>query len=220
MFKSLSFFTLGLTMASLTIAPALAQSSYSPTKSQRQLAREETIAQLDHYIEADSLAPYLGAESADQVVVIFFDYQCGYCRLSYLGEQKLIEANPDVRITYKPYPILDWPGRFPASRVAAQVAVKVQQKGDFETYHKVLMERNGPLDEALIFSAARQAGLSNEDIADAPENAEIAAYIDETDVLATMLSINSTPSYVISNRVYRGHLSSEVMEKAVRLETE
>jgi protein-disulfide isomerase len=78
---------------------------------QRQRAAEaenlkRTIAERGEEILNDPAAPVGGSPSGDVTVVEFFDYNCPYCRRVAPTVVELKQADPDLRLVYKEFPIL------------------------------------------------------------------------------------------------------------------
>src|SRR5258708_11361798 len=70
----------------------------------------------DIYSDADS--PVAGNPKGNVSIVVFFDYNCGYCKKSLPELQALIDKDPMLKVIYKEFPILG-----PQSQVAATAAL-------------------------------------------------------------------------------------------------
>ncbi|KRS10211.1 thioredoxin domain-containing protein, partial [Roseovarius indicus] len=75
-------------------ATAQAEATADVLKEQRQL------------LEQDLNAPVLGNPDGDVTVVEFFDYNCPYCRRAMSEVEGLIEADRNVRLVFREWPIL------------------------------------------------------------------------------------------------------------------
>lgn len=75
-------------------AEAQAQAQATVLRDQRQL------------LEQDPNAPVLGNPDGDVTVIEFFDYNCPYCRRAMPEVLALLEADPNVRLVYREWPIL------------------------------------------------------------------------------------------------------------------
>src|SRR5262249_3203462 len=124
-----------------------------------------------------------GNPRGDVTLVEYFDYACGYCRASVADVDKLIAADPQIRVVYKELPIL------PAySDRAARMSLVAAQAGKFAAYHHALYGE-GPLDDAKISKAAASVGLDSA-AADSPA---IAREIEGNLTLARSLRLSGTP---------------------------
>ncbi|MDT1790468.1 DsbA family protein, partial [Salmonella enterica] len=66
-----------------------------------------------------SSSPSDGPNEEKAAVVMFFDYQCSWCRKMAPGVVNLNKANPDTRFIFKEFPI--YSSRWPVSGLAAIV---------------------------------------------------------------------------------------------------
>jgi len=67
---------------------------------------KRTIAERRDEILNDPAAPVGGNPSGDVTLVEFFDYNCPYCRRVAPTVVELEQADPDLRLVYKEFPIL------------------------------------------------------------------------------------------------------------------
>ena len=72
----------------------------------QQQAAVETIMKRRKDFLQDPNAPVLGNPDGDVTVVEFFDYNCPYCKRAAEPVRKLIEADGNVRLVYREWPIL------------------------------------------------------------------------------------------------------------------
>lgn len=189
-------------------------------RTEAQIRRDAALDTYGEYLAFNDIAPRAGATETDAVIVEFFDYACGYCRYNHPKLTSILESEPTARVVYQPYPILDARTGPKLSTMAAKVGIAVQAKGDFATYHARMMERRVQLSEALIDAAAKDAGLSETDIAAAKTDAAAQSYLDEVSIIASTLGVRGTPAYVIGGRVYRGAIDADVMRHAAGLPPE
>jgi protein-disulfide isomerase len=105
-------------------------------------------------IESDPNAPNLGNPEGDVTVVEFFDYNCPYCRSAGQTVQALLEADANVRVIYREWPILG-----DDSVIAARAALAAREQGKYEAFHWALMNGDGRVTEAVIFKVARDLGM-------------------------------------------------------------
>ncbi|MCQ8186502.1 DsbA family protein [Parvularcula maris] len=200
-------------LAALVLTAALTDGAAA--QSQEAMRRAAALQTYADYITGDERAPEIGKQGSERVIVEFFDYRCGFCRMNYERVAELVEKDERIRVVYKPLPILDPVSGPKLSKLAATMAVAAQAEGDFSKYHDHLMRRRGPFTEELIVEAATQAGLSAEAIEKARTDEAIAGYLEEVATLAELLSIDGTPAYVIAGSVYRGAIRPDVMSAAL-----
>jgi len=56
-------------------------------------------------LELDGTEPVFGSPSAPYIVVEFADFECGACGATYDPLHDLVEANPDIQLVFKHYPL-------------------------------------------------------------------------------------------------------------------
>ena len=87
---------------------------------------KRTIAERSDEILNDPAAPVGGNPAGDVTLVEFFDYNCPYCRRVAPTVAELEEADPDLRLVYKEFPILG-----PGSQFAARAALASRKQGKY-----------------------------------------------------------------------------------------
>jgi len=156
----------------------------------------------------------IGNPKGDVSLVEFFDYNCGFCKRSVSDKLKLIEADPNLRVVLKEFPVLG-PGSVEAARVA--VAVRMQDKtGEkYLKFHQRMMANRGQADMAHAIAAAREAGLDVARIKRDIEGPEVRESLEESFKLAERLGLNGTPSYVVGEQVVVGAVGVDTLREKV-----
>jgi len=155
--------------------------------------------------------PSIGAPDAPLVIVEFFDYACGYCKSMVDVMIDLVEANKDVRLVLKEFPILN-----PESERAARTALAVARQGadKYRAFHVALM-RAKALNGTIVERAARDAGA---DMSRLKRDLALPV-IDETiaanHALARRLGISGTPAIIIGDSLVPGAISAEALGRMV-----
>ena len=152
--------------------------------------------------------PYAGAwivnPKGDVTLVEYYDYNCGFCRASLPTIDRLVAADPNLRIVFKELPVLS-----EASRVAARAALAAAKQGRFKPFHDALYNA-GPVSDATIAAAAKASGV---DLSAIPDDAD--ATIRENLDVASKLGITGTPSWVVGDRVLNGALPIDQLQRAI-----
>ena len=91
----------------------------------QELSQAQVLNDQRDLIENDPNAPVLGNAEGDVTVVEFFDYNCPYCRRVKPEVRALIEADPNIRLVYREWPILGDGSVFAAT---AALAARKQDK--------------------------------------------------------------------------------------------
>jgi protein-disulfide isomerase len=174
------------------------------TLQERQRAAEvenlkRTIAERSQEILNDPDAPVGGNPAGDVTLVEFFDYNCPYCRRVAPTVVELEEADPDLRLVYKEFPILG-----PGSQFAARVALASRKQDRYVPFHKALMQATEQLTEESVMEIAHTVGLDTEQLTADMQAPAIQEAIARNLRLANALAITGTPSFVIGQEVVPG----------------
>lgn len=181
-----------------------------------QQAAAQATAQLDvlenqrQLLERDPNAPVLGNPEGDVTVVEFFDYNCPYCRRAMSEVQGLLEADENVRLVYREWPILG-----DGSVFAAKAALAAREQGKYEVFHWALMGMNERAEEASVMRLAEEIGLDIQQLRADMEAPEVQDHIDESMRLTRALGFNGTPSFVIGDDLVPGFVEQGELEALV-----
>ena len=155
----------------------------------------------------------LGNPNGDITIVEFLDYRCGYCRKAAPEVAKLLQADGNIRLIVKEFPILGEASVF-ASRFA--VATK-QVAGDeaYEQVHDALIEISSELNEVTLRRLAEGLSIDADAILAAMDSDAVTDELRRTRALAQNLAISGTPTFVLGNQLLRGYLPADQMEGLV-----
>ncbi len=174
---------------------------------QRQAAAAATVLSENRdLLENDPNAPVLGNPEGDVTVIEFFDYNCPYCRNVKPHIEALLEADPNVRLVYREWPILG-----DGSVFAAQAALASREQGKYEEFHWALMGMNGRAEETSVIQLAQQIGLDISQLRRDMNSPEIESHIAKSMELSRALGFNGTPSFVIGDTLVPGVIEADQM---------
>ena len=174
---------------------------------QRQAAAAATVLSENRdLLENDLNAPVLGNPEGDVTVVEFFDYNCPYCRRVKPHIETLLEADPNVRLVYREWPILG-----DGSVFAARAALAARNQGKYEEFHWALMGMAGRAEEASVIQVAEQVGLDVAQLRRDMESSDIDAHIAASMELSRALGFNGTPSFGIGDALGPGVIEADQM---------
>jgi len=150
-----------------------------------------------------------GAAEPDVTVVEFFDYACGYCRITVPEIARLVSEDKKIRIVYREMPILT-----PVSREAARVALLAARKGNYMAFHNAAFVAPHLTHEAVL-AAAQGAGIdaasAEAAIASKSEDGEI----DSNLTLFQEMQGTGTPTFVIGNQIVVGAVGYDGLKQAI-----
>lgn len=142
-----------------------------------------------------------GSRTAPLQVVVFSDFECGYCRELAHVLQRLQHDFPDkVAVSYRHFPLSNHPRSF-AAAVAAECAA---DQGAFWPYHDRLFSDGGDLSDQRLLKLAKSMGLDGQRFqiclqSDAPRNVVEASRREAID-----LQLPGTPFIFLNGREFRG----------------
>jgi len=172
------------------------------------LAEAQTDALSELRDDFEQNAPVFGNLDGSVTLVEFFDYNCGYCRRAAPEVKAVLEANKDVRIIYREFPILG-----PGSEVAARASLAARNQGKYQQFHEAMMALNGQAVEASVMKIAGDVGLDLEVLKTDMQSDLVNEHIAASLRLAEALGITGTPTFVLGDEIIPG-----VIERGTLLE--
>jgi protein-disulfide isomerase len=161
-------------------------------------------------IENDPNAPVLGNPDGDVTVVEFFDYNCPYCRRVKPEVRALIDADPNIRLVYREWPILG-----DGSVFASKAALAARKQGKYEDFHWAMMGNEGRAEEVSVLRVAEEVGLDIAQLRADMDAPEVADHIATSMQLTQALGFNGTPSFVIGDALVPGFVETDQLAKLV-----
>lgn len=160
----------------------------------------------------DRDAPRAGPERAEVTIVVYTDYQCAVCKRTDGALERIVAADPGVRVIYK-----DWPILGDASVAAARAALAADRQGKYLAVHRGLMASRTPLDEQQIRQVATAAGADWPRLtADRATHARaIDAQLGRHGTEAWSLGIAGSPGYLVGPYLIKGGLDDRDLARAV-----
>ena len=144
-------------------------------------------------------SPTMGRADAKVSIVEFFDYNCPYCRKSHPLVHEFVADNPDVRIVLK-----DIANLGKESEAISRLVIAARRQGKFEPLHEALMGRQGRTTEIMALDAARKIGIDIEILKRDAASPETARVLAATRELASSLSVEGTPLFIIGHNGIAG----------------
>jgi len=179
-----------------------------------QAKTEEAIKTSADKVYNDPNTPVGGNPKGDVTVVEFFDYNCGYCKLTQPEVDKLLEKDKNVKFIYKDFPILG-----PMSTESGKAALAVykgQGLASYVKFHDALFAFKDHLQsDDEIYDIAKKAGVDVEKMKKDMATDAVAAQIKANQQLGQDVGVRGTPMFIIGDNVFPGALQYEQLKKAV-----
>ena len=156
-------------------------------------------------LEKPYFSSWKGAEKPRVTMTYFFDYACGYCRVSNPDIERLLKEETDLRVVYRELPILG-----PDSVDAARSSLAASKAGKFAAYHDALYAAGRPGPDTIAV-AARAAGIAPQQKPEPGQEAELRGNIK----LAEQLGATGTPLFIVGDRVINAAVGYDDLKKAI-----
>lgn len=169
------------------------------------------LAAIDQNRDAIFNAPedmVIGNPNGDITLVEFFDYNCGFCKRAMEDVVKILEADNNVRVVLKEFPILG-----PDSLAAHQVSMAFRKlvPEHYGDYHMALLAADTRATEALAIEMALEYGVEEDALRAGMTDPAIEDSIRKAYTLADALGISGTPSFVIGDETVFGAVGSDTL---------
>lgn len=180
---------------------------------QAAVSDQQLVAQYADQLFNDGYSHIAGNPEGTLMMVEFTDYKCGYCKRAHGEVLQLLDANPDIRLVVKEYPILG-----EESILAARAAISVLiNEGDevYALFNDALMLENGPINEISLPLIAESAGADSAAMMEMI-NAELVTQIIRSNrTLGQQMDVSGTPTFVVANQMLRGYVPLAQMQMIV-----
>lgn len=184
---------------------------------QAQAEMDTTLVEINaDEIFADGHSWVGGNPDGDITLVEFMDYRCSFCARAYPQMMDFVNADGNVRLVIKEFPILG-----PQSDAMSRFAIAVQHNASDAVYfeaHDRLINWDGDFTETSARLLAGELGLDADQILAYMPSGEIDAILRANRELAQRLQISGTPTFVIGDgtvgELLRGFLPSEGLHEA------
>ena len=143
----------------------------------------------------DANTPFIGAADAKTVLVEFFDFSCHYCHKVYPAVKKIAEANPDIKIVFKPLTFVA-----PISQYAAKAALAANEQGKFFDAYKAIFEFEGRPDEAKVDELVASTGVDMEKLKADMNSAKVNNALSSINDLAGKIQVNGVPALFLNGK--------------------
>lgn len=172
----------------------------------------EAIANLSETIFNSEHQAVIGNPNGSVTMVEFFDYNCGYCKRAFNDMQALVEANPDLRVVMKEFPILS-EDSLEAARISVAVSKLAPQS--YADFHRELLVTPGTANLQKALSVAEKLGLDTKALEAEGAKEETLANFTEVRSLAQAIGISGTPSYVIGKEAVFGAVGFDQLQEKI-----
>jgi protein-disulfide isomerase len=155
-----------------------------------------------------------GANSPSYAIVEFADFECAHCRAVAPVIDELVKTRPEVRVTYKHYPL-----PFHAmARTAAIAAEAAGRQGKFWEMHAAIFATQDLLSDDLLKGHAKALGLDVPRFLKDFADPELAKKVDGSRAEGQSLGVEFTPYFFVNGRPFFLARSLEAFDVRFRME--
>lgn len=193
------------------LVQALVISSQQQKAQEAKMTEAAIEANRDMLFHSD-LSPVVGNPKGDVAIAVFYDYNCGVCRIYSPYLQQLAQEDKGLKIVFKEYPILS-----AESEVAAKASVAFYRlnKDKYMDFHMETMKRMKQADLSVMIEVAKAFGVSSTALKNEMESEAVTREIENTRQLGQMLYIDGTPTTVIGSEAIPGPLEPAVLREKI-----
>lgn len=175
-------------------------------------AQRDAVASNREELATPEFSLAAGNPEGDVTLVEFFDYNCGFCKRMLPHITALMEADDNLRVVFREWPVLG-----EESQQAARVGLAVRQVAPekYVEFHDTLLARNGRVGKGEAIEVASELGIDTTAIEAVMNSEETTAALQETFRLGDALGLRGTPSYVIGDKVFMGAVPREELESQI-----
>ena len=167
------------------------------------------IAAVRGSLETPFAGAWAGNPHGNVTLVMFTDYNCGFCRASAPDIQRLLAEDRNLKVVWREIPILG-----ATSEAAARDALAAAKQGRYPAFHTAMFA--GPAPSAIrIATVGHAIGIdparAAKDRVASDINREIAANL----ALASKIGVDGTPAFIIGNRMLSGAVGHDALAQAI-----
>lgn len=178
---------------------------------EEQKAMRKATSKYRKELERNKLDPIIGNPKGDVVLVEFFDYNCGYCKVMFPEILSFVEKDGKVKWVLKELPMLS-----PSSRYASKAALAANKQGKYKEVHSAFMEHKGALNEEDVLKIAKEKGLDIEKLKKDMESKEIEDMLNSNQELAGKLNMRGIPNFIMNTFINAGGFDTSVLPEQAK----
>ncbi len=160
-------------------------------------------------IESTVGSPSAGNQDGNMIVVMFYDYNCNYCKKANEVLNQLMNADKNVKVIYKPIPILG-----PNSEYLSKLMLTIYKTAPdkFKVIHDNIMGLK-QIEKSDIEGVITKNGLNLSALEADMTKPEIQELQTQIMNLAGAIHINGAPVFIINGRFHQGLMDVDMMKQ-------
>jgi protein-disulfide isomerase len=154
-----------------------------------------------------------GPEDAAITIIEYGDYDCPHTRKAQDVVDRLLEANPDVRVVFRHFPLSHLHAH---AEPLARVAEAAGRQGKFWEMHDRLMRHRTAINDKGVEQDALDIGAELQRLRQDAEDEAIGARVKQDVEQGRAAGVHSTPTFFFNGAIHDGHYDEDTL--AARLE--
>jgi len=161
-------------------------------------------------IELPFEGAWAGAKHGDVTLVEFFDFACPYCKAAKGDIDRLMAADPKLKVVYRDFPVIS-----PMSEEPALAALSAARQGRYRAFYEAMFDDPQRVSHEKVVAGVRAAKLNEVATAHALATHADQAELKKNIELGRALGLTGTPAYIVGDRILMGAMSLAELQKAV-----
>ena len=153
----------------------------------------------------------IGNDSAENTIIEFMDYFCGYCKKVHSELLEIANKREDTRIIFLQHPVLSESSKLLANMV---VAANMQEKG--LEFHNALFAVEGNLNNAKLQKIIEDVEINSAKLNIDMSKEEVKNIVDISSFMASGSGARGTPTFFINEELVIGYISIDRIEALLK----
>ena len=153
----------------------------------------------------------IGNDSAENTIIEFMDYLCGYCKKVHPELLEIASEREDTRIIFLQHPVLSESSKLLANMV---VAANMQEKG--LEFHNALFGIEGNLNNAKLQKIIEDLEINSAKLNIDMSKEEVKNIVDISSFMASGSGARGTPTFFINEELVIGYISIDRIEALLK----
>ena len=149
---------------------------------------------------------FLGNKNGKDIIIEFFDYNCGYCKKSFPEIMELVSENKNIKVILKELPVLG-----ESSILASKASIASQKQNKYFEFHQELINFSGSISLSDIKKISKELGINFEQLQKDMNSDDTILLINESYRLADLIGVRGTPAFIINNDLIPGAIGKNEM---------
>ena len=153
----------------------------------------------------------IGPDDAENTVIEFMDYFCGYCKKIHPELIDLAQRRSDTRVVFLQHPILS-----ESSKVIAEMVIAASYQNKGLEFHDELFSIKGSINQEKLEQVVNKVGLDILKLRIDITKDEIKNIVRLSSFLANGAGARGTPTFFINEEFVPGYVSSQQIKSLLK----